>query len=161
MNKMWKWCEIVKSPYFHMFFILFSYYFSYYFHVLGPGTRASAPKRRHRAQAGPGPPPLWGLGPGSGPQNVKIIWKWYDFSAFTLFSHLIHIIFILLSHFWARDPDPGPKSHIFVIFLVIFFSCFLHIFVYAWAGPPVQAAIFENQLCVEPGMINNQCWVPC
>ena len=35
-----------------------------------PGT----PSAHGRARPGPGPvPPLWGLGPGSGPQNVKII----------------------------------------------------------------------------------------
>ncbi len=37
----------------------------------------------------------------------------------------------------------GPQIHIFVIFLVIIFSYYFHIFVYAWAGPPVHSAIFE------------------
>ena len=44
------------------------------------------------------------------------------FQKFTLFSTFMQIIFTFLSHFEARDPDPGPKSHICVIFLVIFFS---------------------------------------
>ena len=47
----------------HIIFISFSYYF----HILGSETRAQAPKRRHGARAGPGPPPLWGLGPGEAP----------------------------------------------------------------------------------------------
>ena len=55
-----------------------------------------------------------------------------------------HIMFMFLSHFWARDPDPGFKNHMFVIFLVILFSYDFHIFVYAWPGPPVHTAIFEN-----------------
>jgi hypothetical protein len=66
------------------------------------------------------------------------------FAKFTLFSHFIHIIFVFLLHFWARDPDPDPKSHIFVIFLVILFSYYFHIFVYAWPGTPVHSAIFET-----------------
>ena len=54
---------------------------------------------------------------------MEIMW----FCNFTLLSHVIHIILIFLSHFWARDPDPDPKSHIFVIFLVIFVSYYFHI----------------------------------
>jgi hypothetical protein len=38
-----------------------------------------------------------------------------------------HIILIFFSYFWAPDPDPGPKSHIFVIFLVIFVSYYFQI----------------------------------
>ena len=71
---------------------------------------------------------------------MKIMW----FLNFTLFSHFNHIIFIILLHCWAPDPDPGPKSHIFVIFLVIFFSYYFHIIVYPWAGAPVHTAIFER-----------------
>ena len=55
----------------------------------------------------------------------------------------MYIIFIFLSHFWPRDPDSGPTDHIFVTFLVIFFSYYFHIIVYAWAGAPVHSAIFE------------------
>ena len=79
----------------------------------------------------------------AGPKNVKIIWKKYEkhvISQFHVIFSCFHLIFIFLSHFWARDPDPGSKSHIFVIFLVIFF----HIIVYPWAGPPVHTAIFET-----------------
>ena len=96
---------------------------------------------------------IWLLGPGSGSRaqkcdkNMKIIWKNVKLIAtwqITLFSHFVHIIFIFLSHFWARDPDMDPKSHIFVIFLVIFYSYYFHIFVYAWPGTPVHTAIFES-----------------
>ena len=45
------------------------------------------------------------------------------FLSFTLFSHFIHIIFIFLSHVWARDPDPPSK----VIFLSYSWSYFIHI----------------------------------
>ena len=76
----------------------------------------------------------------SNEQNMKMLW----FHNFTWFSHSFYMIFIFLLHFGARDPDPGPKSHIFVIFLVILFSYYFHIFVYPWAGPPVHSAIFEN-----------------
>ena len=74
-----------------------------------------------------------GPGPGTGPQNVKIIWKYYIknmkimwFLNFDIVFTFVHIIFILLSHFSARDSDPGPKSHIFVIFLVTFVSYYFH-----------------------------------
>ena len=36
------------------------------------------------------------------------------------------ISFVL--HFWARDPDPGPQSHIVSIFQVILFSHYFYIF---------------------------------
>ena len=58
-------------------------------------------------------------------------------------SHYFHICFILFSHFCPRDPDLGPKSHSFVIFLVMFFSYYFHMFGYPWAGAPVHSAIFE------------------
>ena len=34
------------------------------------------------------------------------MWTWQ----ITLFSHFFHIIFILFSHFGARNPGPGPKA---------------------------------------------------
>ena len=63
--------------------------------------------------------------------------------------HLLHIWSMCFCktcflHLEARDPDPGSKSHIFVIFLAILFSYYFHIIVYAWPGPPVNSAIFET-----------------
>ena len=55
--------KIEESHVFHIFFILFSYYF----HILGPRTRAQAPKRRRGGQA------LAGTAAALVPQNVKII----------------------------------------------------------------------------------------
>ena len=101
MKIIWIKCENNVKLWNHIIFTSFSYYFQIIFTFLGPG---------------------------SAPQNVKIICKIIPFPKFTWFSYFIHIIFIFLSHFWARDPDPGPKSHIFVIFLVIFCSYDFHIF---------------------------------
>ena len=98
------------------------------------------------------------LEPGSGSRapkcdkNMKIIWTTYENNVIYNF-HIIFIcfiVFIFVSHFWPRDPHPGPKSHIFVIFLVIFFSYYFHIIVYAWAGPPVHTAIFEIWVGTDP-----------
>ena len=80
------------------------------------------------------------------------------FLNFTLFSHFIHIIFICLLHFWARDPDPGPKSHIFVIFLVIFFSYYFHIFVKtSFSGLSIRtiftSAVYFDHWSSEPSSI--------
>ena len=102
-------------------------------------------RKRRQAWPGPGPLPLlWGLGAGSGPQNVKTIRKtnvkMIRFHTFTLFSHFNNNIFISLSHLWAQDPDPGPKGQI----LPYSCSCYSHIFVHAWAGGPVHCAIFER-----------------
>ena len=44
---------------------------------------------------------------------------------FTFYSYYFNI----LSHFRARDPDMGTQSHVFVIFLVMFFSYYFHMFV--------------------------------
>ena len=44
--------------------------FSFFFTFLGPGTRPRPPAAAGRARAGR-LPPLWGLGLGSGPENVK------------------------------------------------------------------------------------------
>ena len=118
----------IFSHLFHIIFILFSHFGA---RNPGPGPKAAA------GQARPGPRAA-ALGPRPGSRapkcenNMKRIWqsmKIMWFLNFTLFSHFIHIIFIFLSHFWARDPDPGPTSHIFVIFLVIFFHM---IFIFLW-----------------------------
>ena len=38
-----------------------------------------------------------------------------------MISHVVFVLFSYFDHiFWARDTDPGPKSHILVILLVIF-----------------------------------------
>ena len=72
------------------------------------------------------------------------------FHNFTLFSHFIHIVFIFFSHLLPRDPDRGPKNHIFVIFLVIFISyCFLLFFL--GAGP--ISGPQESYFCYIPGHI--------
>ena len=34
------------------------------------------------------------------------MWNW----EIILFSYFVHIIFISFSHFWARNPGPGPKA---------------------------------------------------
>ena len=52
----------------------------------------------------------------------NVVWRFHIILAF------VHIMFILFSYDGARDSDTGPKSHSFVICLVIclfiFFSCF-------------------------------------
>ena len=100
MKIMWN-CEITLFSY---FFIVFSYYF----HILGPGTRDWAPKRRH----GPGPPPLCGLGPGSGPQNVnnmKIIWKTYENNVISQLD-IIFISYLYYFHIFITILGLGPRS---------------------------------------------------
>ena len=140
---MWAWQITWFSHFFHIIFILFSHFGA---RNLGPGPKAAA------GQARPGPRAA-ALGPRPGSwapkceNNMTIIWKnvkimW--FAKLTLFSHSIHIIFVFLSHFGARDPDPGHKSHILIIFLIIFVSYYFHISVYPWAGAPVHSAIFEK-----------------
>ena len=111
---MWQKCENNMKTYennvevgSHLIFICFSHYF----HILGPGTRAWAPKRR-RAEPGTcrrfG---AWARVPGS--KNVKIIWRWYEismnimwFDTFTLFSHLFNMIFT----FWSLGPRSRPQT---------------------------------------------------
>ena len=114
----WTWCEVnVKimrkcaialfSYLFHIIFILFLHF----------GT----PKRR-RAGHGRSPlPPLWSLGQGVGPQNVKLTYKWYEIHMKIMWSRTctwfwfpFHIIFIcIFISFWARGPDRGgAKVHI-------------------------------------------------
>ena len=87
--------------------------------------------------------------------KLEITLFWYVFHIIVIsFSHLIHMIFIFLLHFWARDPDPCPKSHIFVIFLVIFFHI---IFICLWK-PSFSACPYGQSLqsmcvygCLVPG----------
>ena len=69
---------------------LFSYLFiifSHYLRIFG------APQRR-RAR----PLPPWGLGPGFGPRNVKIIWKTYENNVISN-SRMISTFFISFSYF--------------------------------------------------------------
>ena len=72
----------------------------------------------------------------SGPKmsnDIKIMWTNMNimwFGTFTLFSYLVHIIFMLFSCFGDREPDPGPASHICVIFLIIFFHMILIFLIY-------------------------------
>ena len=101
MNKMWKWCEIVKSHYFHIFVILFSYFF----HIFGPGTRA--PKCEN---------------------NMKIIWKTYENNVicqvhiiFTFYSYYFHICITFL----GSGPRSGLQKSYFChipghIFFILF-----------------------------------------
>ena len=89
---MWKSQLTLISNLFHMFFIVFSHFWA-----RDPGLCPKA--AAGRALAGP-LPPLWDLGPGPGPQNVKRIRKSYEinmeiirFGTLTSFSCLFHMIF--------------------------------------------------------------------
>ena len=102
---MWKSCEIVKSHYvhiFHIIFILFSHF----------GARDP------------------GLGLGSGPQHVKIIWKYYEKNKNKwdfITSHVCHMLFILFSYFYNMfglgTQIRAPK----IIFLSYSWSYYFHI----------------------------------
>ena len=134
--------------------------FSYYFHIFGPRTRAQAPKRRQGARHRPGPPSLWGPGPGSGPQNAKIICKWYEtniwkYGDFTI-SHYFHILFILFSYFYhifgLGAQIRAPK----IIFLSYCWSYYLHIIFIFW-GPWSLYAPSRCRLpdCRPPGPVSS------
>jgi hypothetical protein len=150
MKIIWIKCENHVKVWNHIIFIFFILS-SYFFHILGPGTRAWARKRR-RSRPGPGPP-LWAPKCKNG---MKIITKKTcennEISRFHMIFTFIYIIFIFVSHFWAWDPDAGPKSHNVVIFLVIFFYIILIFFLYAWPGPPVNTAIFESLSSTSMGL---------
>ena len=126
---------------FFSFFDILPLLFSY------SGARDSGLGRKSavgRAQAGP-LPPLWGLGPGPGPQNAKIIGKGYQINKLmmrlcnsTLFSYLFHISFVLLSHFWARSRSRSQFSYTLHILRYICESVVLHYFhtCNLWNGHP-------------------------
>ena len=93
--------DLTRSHYFHMFFILFAYYF----HILGPGTRTWAPKRR---RAGP---LAAALGPGPGFRAPKyendmiIMWNKCENHAILHF----HIIFYCFHIFGPGTRAQAPK----------------------------------------------------
>ena len=102
MNKMWRECEIEKSHYFHMFFILFSYYV----HILGPKAAAG--------QARPGPRAA-ALGPRPGSRapkcenNMKIILKKYENNVISQF-HIIFTFYSYYFHIFITFLASGPRS---------------------------------------------------
>jgi len=100
--------------------------------------------------------------------NMEIIWpgilQKYDFWGPDLGSEAKHVIKMSKNHmkmwkecelgkshyshifvaFWGSGPRYGPQLTFFARFLVISFSYYLHILVYAWAWAPVHSAIFER-----------------
>ena len=79
---------------------------------------------------------------------MKIMW----ICEITLFSHFVHMIFILFSHFGARNPGPGPgprpqhvkfiwktyENNVIANFHIIFafISYYFHICVTFWGSGP-------------------------
>ena len=87
--------------------------------------------------------------------NMKIIWERYGNALISQFHYIFTCVsyyFIFVSHFWPRDPDSGPKNHIFVIFLVIFYSYYFHILITFW-GSGHRSGSQKSYFCNIPGHI--------
>ena len=76
---------------------------------------------------------------------------------FTLFSHLLHIMFIWFLHLWARDPDPGSQSHVVSYSRSYFFTFFSYSVKTSFSSSSIRIVFTTLVFAIHfPGMKNKR-----